>query len=149
MNDKRILPPTYFLVALVVITGLHLLAPVATIITWPWRLLGLIPLGVGVMLNLAADSAFKNAGTTVKPFQESNALITDGVFGFSRHPMYLGMVLIVVGVACLMGSLTPFAVIPVLAVVLDRRFIEVEERMLGDRFGEDWQTYKARVRRWI
>lgn len=48
------------------------------------------------------------AGTTVKPFQESTALITDGVFRLSRNPMYLGFVLVLTGIATLLGSLTPW-----------------------------------------
>jgi protein-S-isoprenylcysteine O-methyltransferase Ste14 len=149
MDDKRTLPPTYVFLALVVMAGLHFLMPVATVILWPWRLLGIAPLGCGVIINVIADRSFRKAGTTVKPFQQSSALITNGIYRFSRHPMYLGIVLIVVGIACLMGSLAPFAVIPFLVLLLDRRFIRVEERMLEERFDEVWLQYKARVRRWI
>ena len=149
MNVRRILPPTYLMLALVVMVGLHFLLPVATLIPWPWRLVGIVPLGAGIMLNLIADRAFQRAGTTVKPFQESSALITSGVYRFSRHPMYLGIVLILLGVACLLGSLAPFVVVPVLGLLLDRHFIGVEERMLEEKFGAPWLEYRARVRRWI
>jgi protein-S-isoprenylcysteine O-methyltransferase Ste14 len=149
MNGKRTLPPTYVFLALVVMVGLHFLIPVATVIPWPWRLVGIAPLGFGVIINVIADRAFQKAGTTVKPFQQSSALITNGVYRFSRHPMYLGIVLIIVGIGCLMGSLTPFAVIPFLVLLLDRRFIRIEERMLEERFKEAWLQYKAGVRRWI
>ncbi|UCC71930.1 MAG: isoprenylcysteine carboxylmethyltransferase family protein [Gemmatimonadota bacterium] len=149
MNGKRTLPPTYVFLALLVMVGLHFLMPVATVIAWPWRLVGIGPLVTGVIINVIADRAFQKAGTTVKPFQQSSALITSGVYRFSRHPMYLGIVLTIVGIACLMGSLAPFAVIPFLALLLDRRFIRIEERMLEERFDEAWLQYKARVRRWI
>jgi protein-S-isoprenylcysteine O-methyltransferase Ste14 len=149
MSEKFALPPTYLLVALVVTVGLHFLLPLATLIPWPWRLIGLAPLAAGVIINLIADRAFQRARTTVKPFQESSALITGGIYRFSRHPMYLGIVLIVLGVACLLGSLAPFVAVPVLGLALDRRFIEVEERMLEETFGAAWLEYKARVRRWI
>ncbi len=149
MNEKGALPPTYLVLALVLMVGLHLLLPVATLIPWPWRLVGLASLGAGMIINLIADRAFQRAGTTVKPFQESSALITVGVYRFSRHPMYLGIVLIVFGIACLLGSLTPFVVVLLLGFVLDRRFIRIEERMLEETFGAAWLEYKARVRRWI
>lgn len=146
---KKTLPPTFVLLALGVMIGFHFLIPVATVIPWPWRLVGIVPLGFGVMINVMADGAFRKAGTTVKPFQQSSALVMDGVYSLNRHPMYLGIVLVVVGMACFMGSLTPFVVVPLLVFLLDRRFIRIEERMLEDRFGEDWLRYKARVRRWI
>jgi protein-S-isoprenylcysteine O-methyltransferase Ste14 len=63
--------------------------------------------------------------------------------------MYLGFVLALIGIAVLLGSLAPFVVIPVIAVLMDRMFIEVEESMLQDKFGPSWLEYKAKVRRWI
>ena len=103
MKTKQILPPTYVLIALVVMLVLHFIFPGIKLIALPWNLLGLIPLVIGVALNLIADSAFRKAGTTVKPFQESTTLLTDGVYRISRHPMYLGFVLILIGVAILLG----------------------------------------------
>jgi steroid 5-alpha reductase family enzyme len=102
------------------------------------------PVIAGVALNLVADGAFHRAGTTVKPFQESSALLTDGVYRYSRHPMYLGFVLILIGVAILLGSLTPWVVIPVFAVLMEVVFIRVEERMLAEKFGPAWLAYKKR-----
>jgi protein-S-isoprenylcysteine O-methyltransferase Ste14 len=90
MKTKPILPPTYMLIALLGMLVLHFTLPLAQIIPLPWDLLGLIPLVAGIALNLLANRAFHRADTTVKPFQESKVLITDGVFRISRHPMYLG-----------------------------------------------------------
>lgn len=149
MADKRTLPPTYLFSAIVVMIVLHFLFPVAEVINYPWRLFGCIPLLLGILLNLVADTTFKRNNTTVKPFEESTSLITTGVFRLSRHPMYLGMVLILVGLAMLLGSLLSFLVIPVFAVLMDVIFIRVEEHILADRFGDTWQKYQAKVRRWI
>ena len=63
--------------------------------------------------------------------------------------MYLGFVLVLLGVAMLLGSLTPFVVILVFAAVIDRLFITVEEQMLKSRFGSEWQAYAKQTRRWI
>jgi protein-S-isoprenylcysteine O-methyltransferase Ste14 len=149
MKRKPVLPPTYVYVAIVLMVALHFLFPVLRIIPFPWDLLGLILLAAGAALNLSADSAFRMANTTVKPFQESATLVTDGVYRISRHPMYLGFVLILLGLAILLGSLTPFFIVPIFAVVMDRVFIVAEERMLAEKFGQAWLDYKARVRRWV
>ena len=63
--------------------------------------------------------------------------------------MYAGMVLILIGIAILMGSLTPYVVIPVFVVLMEIVFIRVEERMLGEKFGGAWSAYREKVRRWI
>jgi protein-S-isoprenylcysteine O-methyltransferase Ste14 len=149
MKMKRPLPPTYFLVAVLLMLACHVFVPVYRLLLFPWTLLGLIPVGVGIGLNLAADRAFKTHATTVKPFQTSTSLVTEGVFGFSRNPMYLGMVCILTGVAGLTGTLAPWLVIPVFMAVLTRVFIRAEEAMLAETFGEAYQAYKRRVRRWL
>lgn len=149
MNHKKALPPTYLLLALLAMPALHLLAPVKTVVPAPWNLLGILPLLAGVALNLFADSALKVAQTTVKPFQESNALVTSGVYTISRHPMYLGYVLILLGMAMMMRSLTPFLVVPVFAAFMDWAFIRVEEQMLETQFGQAYAQYKQQVRRWV
>jgi protein-S-isoprenylcysteine O-methyltransferase Ste14 len=149
MKSKQILPPTYMFVALIVMLILHFIFPITKLIPLPWNLLGLISLIAGVALNLIPDGDFRRAGTTVKPFQESSVLLTDGVYGYSRHPMYLGFVLILIGVAILLGSLTPWIIIPIFVVLMEVVFIQVEERMLEEKFGTVWLAYKKKVRRWI
>jgi protein-S-isoprenylcysteine O-methyltransferase Ste14 len=106
-------------------------------------------LALGVAINLVADGAFHKANTTVKPFEESSALVTGGVFRITRNPMYLGFVLILTGIAVLLRSLTPYLVPIVFAVMIDRLYISVEERMLAERFGAAWQAYKRSTGRWL
>lgn len=148
-KSRRALPPTYLLVALIVMAALHFGLPALRIVPRLWNLVGIVPLLMGVALNLSADSAFKKVGTTVKPFQESSKLVTGGAYKISRHPMYLGYVLILLGVATMLRSLTPFLVIPVFAALMEVVFMRVEERMLHERFGDAWSVYKRTVRRWI
>jgi protein-S-isoprenylcysteine O-methyltransferase Ste14 len=149
MKERKVLPPTYLFVAIVIMVVLHFLFPGAKLITLPWNLLGIIPLVLGIAMNLIADRAFKKIGTTVKPYEESTTLITEGVFRGSRHPMYVGFVLILLGIAILGGSLTPYIVIVIFAILMDIVFIRDEERMLEETFGEVWLEYKKKVRRWI
>ena len=143
------LPPTYLLIALVAMFAFHFLLPVAQVIAFPWSLFGVFPLVLGIVVNMIADSLFHRVKTTVKPGEESTVLVTGGPFRFTRNPMYLGFVLILMGIAIFLGSLTPFVAIPVFAVLIDRLFIQMEEQMLAMTFGTAWQAYTKRTRRWI
>ena len=149
MKETKVLPPTYLLVAIVAMLALHFLLPAIKIVPGPWNIFGVVPLACGIALNLVADKAFREAVTTVKPFQESTALITTGVFRITRNPMYLGYVLILIGVALIVRSLTPYVVIPVFALLMDSVFIRSEEQMLEAKFGQDWHGYAKKVRRWV
>jgi protein-S-isoprenylcysteine O-methyltransferase Ste14 len=146
---KQFLPTHYLLIAVAILPALHFLWAGKTIIPPPWNLLGLIPLAGGILINLAADGALHKAGTTVMPDKESAELVTGGAYRISRNPMYLGFVLVLAGVAVLLGSLTPWIVVPLFALLMDRLFIAPEERMLEARFGPAWKDYASRVRRWI
>ena len=148
-QKRRALPPRYFAAALAASVVLALVVPGPQILPYPWSLLGLVPLLLGAGLNLVADRQFKIAGTTVKPFEPSQRLITDGVYGVSRNPMYLGMVSILAGAAMLLGVLTPWIVVPLFAAVIQRVFIRPEEAMLQERFPQEWRSYAGRVRQWI
>jgi protein-S-isoprenylcysteine O-methyltransferase Ste14 len=149
MKNSRIMPTHYLLLSILVMLALHFLLPLAIIVPAPWNLAGLIPLVAGVMINLAADRDFHKANTTVKPYEESTTLLTEGVFSFSRNPMYLGFAFILAGIALLVRTLAPWLVVPVFVALIDQIFIRAEEQILEAKFGSTWQTYKAKVRRWI
>jgi protein-S-isoprenylcysteine O-methyltransferase Ste14 len=146
---KKMLPPTYFLLAIALVVLIHLLFPLCQLLVLPWRLLGLLPLTFGIVLNLLADQAFKKIKTTVKPGEPSRAMVTGGVFRVSRNPMYLGMTLALLGIVVLLGSVAPLPVVPAFALLLDRVFVVPEEESLETTFGEAFRQYRERVRRWI
>ncbi|MGA2489143.1 MAG: methyltransferase [Anaerolineales bacterium] len=97
MNKIKVLPPTYFYLSLIAMIVLHYLFPVMRIIPSPWNAIGVIFLVAGIVLSLIGDHVFHQAGTTIKPFEESANLVTEGVFRLSRNPMYLGFVLLLAG----------------------------------------------------
>ena len=92
---------------------------------------------------------FSRAGTTIKPFEESSALVTHGPYYFSRNPIYIGLVLVLIGVGLVMGTIAPFAVVPIFIWLIQRRFILPEEAMLEKTFGSVYVAYKRQVRRWL
>lgn len=142
-------PPTWLLGTMVLMFGLHCLAPVASLVTGPGRFAGLIPPGFGLGINLLADAALRKAKTPVKPHLKPQTLVTWGIFRVTRNPMYLGFVFVVFGVALLLGTVTPFLALPAFAGLLDRTFIRYEERVLAETFGGRWNEYQDRVRRWL
>lgn len=76
-------------------------------------------------------------------------MVMDGVFSFSRNPMYLGMVAILLGVAVGLGSTWALIVPPVFMGLIQTMFIRMEERILEEQFGAAYLAYRDRVRRWI
>ncbi len=146
---KKVLPPTYFLLALVLIVVLHLAFPIFRYATFPFNLLGIVPLVLGLALNVVADGVFKKFETTVKPFEQSTTLVTAFPFSISRNPMYLGLTLMLLGIALLLGSVSSLVPPLVFPYLMDRIFIRAEEQMLAATFGTEWERYRSTVRRWI
>jgi protein-S-isoprenylcysteine O-methyltransferase Ste14 len=149
MNKPKVYPPTYLLLSLLAMIALQFLLPVLKIVPSPWNAIGVIFPIAGIVINVMADGLFHRAGTTVKPGEESNTLLTEGVFHISRNPMYFGFTLILFGTAFLFGTLTPFLVIPVFLVMIEKRFIVSEEKRLEEKFGQAYLEYRKTVRRWI
>lgn len=102
-------------------------------------------------LALQADflRMFRRAGTAVLPGRAAGALVTDGVYRFTRNPGYVGMAATAAGIALIADA--PWALLGVaLAItVVDRGVIAREERYLQERFGESYTRYRADVRRWV
>jgi len=146
---KQILPPAYLLTTIGLMIALWTLAPGPRIIASPWNWTGVLLVAVGVGLNVAGDRQFQAARTTMYPFGQPRVLVTTGVFAHSRHPMYLGMVLLVIGLAVLLGYATPLALTGLLWAALNWRFIPHEERVMSNAFGQEYQEYRAHTRRWL
>jgi len=149
MTRKPILPPTFFWAAAILSLALHFALPVVSLIPFPLNLAGAVPIAFGAILNIWADQLFKKRTTTVKPFERPTVFIIEGPFAWTRHPMYLGMVAILLGISLICGSLTSFAGPLAFCVIVRLRFIRAEEQSMGEVFGEQYNDYKSRVRSWI
>lgn len=149
MRPPRILPPFWFLLALLAMWLLHRHLPGPRLLGWPWTLSGLVPVIAGVGLVLGGAGRFRRAGTPIRPFTESTALVLAGPFRWTRNPMYLGLLLALAGVAVCLGTTSPWLPVPAVWWVLDRGFVRNEEALLGQRFGSAYDDYCRRVRRWL
>jgi len=106
--------------------------------------------GAGLSVDLYSLLLFFKAKTTVNPLKPSaSALVTGGMYRFSRNPMYLGMLLLLCGWAVYLGALSALLLAPLFIVVLNRLQIMPEERMLAKLFPKDYSGYCSQVRRWL
>ena len=139
----------HLLLALIAMGVLDRWVPVVQLVTGPVRWVAAVPILLGLVLAGSAARAFGRAGTPVVPFEPSTALVTTGWYRYTRNPMYLGMSLLLSGIALALGSLTAFLPVPLFVLIVQTRFIRAEERFLEGIFGTEYTAYKARVRRWL
>ncbi len=106
----------------------------------------------GVVLGVLGVRRFRSAGTTVDPhsIDKASTLVVDGVYRFTRNPMYLGLVLLSIAWGLRLGTIVGLVVgTGALVVALTVLQIRPEERVLGQRFGDEYEQYRTRVRRWL
>jgi protein-S-isoprenylcysteine O-methyltransferase Ste14 len=145
----RVMPPVYLLAAIVAMVVLHIFLSGGVLVPTPWRWLGLAPLIGGLFLGGSAATLFRKHQTTIKPGQTSSRLMVEGPFRFTRNPIYVGMILVLAGIALLLNSLTPWLILPVFAYLIASKVIPVEESMLEQTFGAEYREYQEKVRRWV
>lgn len=146
---KKILPPTYFFICLVISALLHYTFPINQVIDYPINLLGFLFFLVGGLLNIWADQLLKKQNTTVKPNEKPTTFIQTGAYKISRNPMYLGMAFLLIGAGFILGSISSFIGTILFIVLMEIRFIPMEEKLMKEQFGTEFETYKKKVRRWI
>ena len=149
--ENRIPPPIVLLIALALI---YLVSRVDDLITISDALrlsLGTGLLALGLCIMIAGVISFKRAATTVNPLKPESAssLVSSGVFRYTRNPMYLGMILISIAAVVKSSSVLSLLVVLGFFLFITRYQIIPEERAMAKLFGEDFEQYQQRVRRWI
>lgn len=147
--NKYIHPPIvaifYIIVALLLGRFIPALAGMAPLL----KNIGLGLTFVGFLLGVGAYIEFRKARTTLDPHGSVNALVTNGIYRFTRNPIYLGFVLMVIGFPLAYGTFWGFITAPFFMVTLSRLVIEKEEAYLEKKFKERYTGYRSRVRRWV
>jgi protein-S-isoprenylcysteine O-methyltransferase Ste14 len=145
-------PPVLFLAALlagfVLDRVLRVPFPVAGSGLVPWMAGGPMLL-VGLAFAAAGMRNFSQAGTPVRTITPTLALVTSGVHGWTRNPIYLGMFLVYGGIGIIAQSAWTLILAVPLAVIIRYGVVAREEAYLERRFGDLYRDYKARVRRWL
>ncbi len=142
-------PPLIYAGALAIGLIVHRFFPVKFLPGAGARLLGRVCMGISGMLALSAFLEMRRAGTHVDPRQPATALVTRGPFRLTRNPLYLSLTLLYTGIALMVNSLWAILLLPGALIVIRYGVINREERYLERTFGEQYLSYKAKVRRWI
>ncbi len=145
----RVPPPVIFL--------LPLLAGLAYDSAWAsgglagmtWMVAGGVLILAGLAALIASALRFKRVGTNIEPWKPTTAIIDDGIYAYSRNPIYLGMTLGCAGLAVAGGSLAALVLLIPCLVIIRFYVIGREEAYLEAKFGDEYRDYKMRVRRWI
>jgi protein-S-isoprenylcysteine O-methyltransferase Ste14 len=128
---------------------LHYLFPIATVIPFPYNLLGLLIIGLGVYLVLQSVLLLRSYNTTLEPGGNPSSLVTKYPYNHSRNPIYLGDLLIALGSATTLSSLSAFITPVIFFLVVNTIIIPFEENRLQKNFGIEYQRYRGSVRRWL
>ena len=143
------IPPRYFNVLLVFAILLHYIMPLKILINPPFNYLGTILIILGLALNIWAVRILSRNQTTIEFNKDPSDLVTNGPFRFSRNPIYLSGLMLSAGIAIFFGSVITFVLPFMLLLILDRVYVPSEEETLENMFGDEYRSYKHRVRRWL
>ena len=149
MVKRIIYPPVWLLLGIISIFAFNELYPMVRFTSLLFQVLGGVVIVVGLLLLVTANGLFVRAGTDVIPFRNVSSLVTTGIYRFTRNPMYLGMVAVLLGCALTVGVVPALLVPVVFAVIVEARFIRPEEQMLRELFPQEYPAYCQRVRRWV
>jgi protein-S-isoprenylcysteine O-methyltransferase Ste14 len=145
--DVKIHPPVLLLLHLVAAYLLNRLLPFAfpNILVWAGYLLVFV--GLGLAFN--AVTQFMRARTTLDPHGSVSEIVMDGLYRFSRNPIYLGFLCLSVGFPFIVRSWWGLILSPLFIVLMNALVIQNEETYLEKKFGNIYSSYKSRVRRWL
>ena len=149
--DKRIPPPFVMVLAAL---SVKLISSIGITISFPYTVKISLVLGlllIGLILDLTALKLFLKSKTTINPFKpdSSSHLVTSGIYRYTRNPMYLGLLLILLSVVVHYANLLGFIPVALFTIYITRYQIVPEERAMQALFGNDFNDYCSQVRRWI
>jgi protein-S-isoprenylcysteine O-methyltransferase Ste14 len=106
---------------------------------------------IGILIAVSGLVAFRRARTTASPLRpdKASSLVASGIYRYTRNPMYLGMLLVLVGWAVYLARPWALLVLPAFVMYMNRFQIGPEERVLEGIFGAEFDAYRRSVRRWL
>ena len=148
-SGVRFPPPLLYIVGLVAGYFLERRYPLASLPRNISIAGGIVLILAGVLVTRAAARSMWAAKTSMIPIRPTTAIVSNGVYRFTRNPMYVSMVAMYVGIALLIRAPWALVLLPLVVLLVDRLVIAKEERYLRGKFGETYTNYCSSVRRWI
>lgn len=142
-------PPFIYMTALAAGLLLEFFLPTATVTPPLNYLVGIAAIGAGLTILIAAMRQFRKAGTNVPTPLPTTAIVTDGIYNYSRNPIYVALSLLYAGIGLAADSLWVLVLLAPVLLIVRFGVIAREERYLEEKFGDDYRRYKERVRRWV
>lgn len=142
-------PPLVAVFFIVLAYFLGRFVPPPFIIPLALRYFGLALTFIGFLLGIGAFMEFRKAHTTLDPHGSAKHLVTSGIYRFTRNPIYLGFLLMVIGFPLNSGVIWGLVLAPLYMMTMSRLVIEREEAYLERKFKGQYTGYVSRVRRWL
>ena len=147
--NKNVHPPIVAMGFIIVGLVLGKLVPALAGMNATLKNIGLGLTFIGFLCGVGAFIEFRKARTTLDPHGSVKALVQSGIYRFTRNPIYLGFLFMVIGFPLAYGSLWGLVVSPLFMATLSKLVIEKEEAYLEKKFKDQYTGYRSRVRRWI
>jgi protein-S-isoprenylcysteine O-methyltransferase Ste14 len=149
--ELKIPPPIIAVLVAFAMWGISLITPLLEVSKTYRSPLAIAIAAVGVAVAIAGTISFRQAKTTVNPLkpESTSSLVNSGIYQFTRNPMYLGMLMVLVAWAVFLSSIWSLLGLPAFFFYIDRFQIAPEEKALIKLFGNDYAAYQTKVRRWI
>lgn len=144
-----VFPPLLFLVALILMLALRYVWPLAIGGRPPTMVLGIVLAALAIAVIAWGRMTMQRGGTNIDPTKPTLAIVTGGPFGFSRNPLYVGLMGLLLGIGLIFDTWWGvLALVPVF-LILHSGVVLREEAYLERKFGEPYRAYKASVRRYL
>ena len=142
-------PPLIFLILLLAAYGVQYFWPIGIGSSSGFKYfgLGIVMLGIGIVILVSRS--FKRAKTNIEPWKPTSKIISAGIFAYSRNPIYAGFCFVPIGIGVFLNSLWILISFIPSAVLVYTIAIKKEEAYLEKKFGEEYEHYKSKVRRWL
>lgn len=114
-----------------------------------FMILGLSLIGLGFVFALNSMFRFRKAETGIVPFSKSTTLILEGFYKFTRNPMYVGMNVFLIGLLITLNNFFNLVFVIIFFLIVRNLFVLKEEVQMEETFGEEYLSYKKKVRRWL
>jgi len=145
-----LLPPIVWIVAILTMFFAHESFPILHAEPTVWRsVVGIFLILISIAVVVWHKRLFRKIGTNINTFDNPDKFVEAGLFKYIRNPMYLGFTVSLFAFALLSGALSPWFIALGFFILVDRWYIPFEEKAMQERFGNLYEEYRLRTRRWV